>query len=48
MERIRQLRATEEELIVPAPYLTIPGILSWPRPPVYEALADAAAARKEA
>jgi predicted amidohydrolase len=44
-ERIRQLRATEEELIVPAPYETIPGILSWPRPSVYEALTDAASAR---
>jgi predicted amidohydrolase len=47
LERIRELRATDEELIVPAPYRTIPGILSWPRPMVYEALMDAARARSE-
>ncbi len=32
LERIRGLRDTTEELIVPAPYKTIPGILDWPRP----------------
>ncbi|MFE7215675.1 carbon-nitrogen hydrolase family protein [Streptomyces sp. NPDC057611] len=45
MERVRVLRATTEELIVPAPYETIPGILTWPRPVVYEALAKAASER---
>ncbi len=34
LDRIRRLRDTEEELIVPAPYKTIPGILDWPRPEV--------------
>jgi hypothetical protein len=43
-ERIRHLRATEEELIVPAPYRTIPGILSWRRPEVLGALTEAARA----
>ena len=45
LDRVRELRATEEELIVPAPYRTIPGVLSWPRPMVYDQLRDAAAAR---
>lgn len=35
LDRIRELRATEEELIVPAPYRTIPGHLSWRRPELY-------------
>lgn len=34
LERIRRLRDTTEELIVPAPYRTIPGVLDWPRPEV--------------
>lgn len=38
LDRIRQLRATEEELIVPAPYRTIPGHLSWRRPELYSEL----------
>lgn len=41
LERIRQLRETEEELIVPAPYTTIPGVLSWRRPEILGELADA-------
>jgi predicted amidohydrolase len=40
LERVRRLRATEEELIVPAPYRTIPGILKWRRPEVLRALTD--------
>lgn len=40
MERIRRLRSTEEELIVPAPYRTIPGILGWRRPKVLGALTE--------
>jgi predicted amidohydrolase len=40
LERVRQLRATEEELIVPAPYRTIPGILKWRRPEVLRSLTD--------
>ncbi|MUL80678.1 MULTISPECIES: carbon-nitrogen hydrolase family protein [unclassified Mycolicibacterium] len=48
MERIRSLRATTEELIVPAPYATIPGILSWPREMVYEALSEAHRSYREA
>jgi predicted amidohydrolase len=39
-ERIRRLRATEEELIVPAPYRTIPGVLSWRRPEVLTELSE--------
>jgi omega-amidase len=35
---VRTLRATEEELIVPAPYSTIPGVLSWRRPEVLSEL----------
>jgi len=46
-ERIRKLRSTEEELIVPAPYRTIPGILSWRRPEVLGALTEAARAEAE-
>lgn len=38
LERVRALRATEEELIVPAPYKTIPGVLSWRRPEVLSEL----------
>ena len=37
-ERVRRLRDTEEELIVPAPYTTIPGVLSWRRPEVLSEL----------
>ncbi|MDQ6818128.1 MAG: carbon-nitrogen hydrolase family protein [Actinomycetota bacterium] len=32
LDRVRHLRETKEELIVPAPYQTIPGVLSWRRP----------------
>jgi predicted amidohydrolase len=35
LDRLRWLRATQEELIVPAPYRTIPGHLSWRRPEIY-------------
>lgn len=38
LERIRYLRRTEEQLIVPAPYRTIPGHLSWRRPELYGVL----------
>lgn len=38
LDRVRTLRATEEELIVPAPYSTIPGVLSWRRPEVLSEL----------
>lgn len=38
LERIRYLRRTKEELIVPAPYRTIPGHLSWRRPGLYGGL----------
>jgi omega-amidase len=38
LERVRRLRDTEEQLIVPAPYRTIPGVLSWRRPEVLGAL----------
>ena len=40
LARVRQLRETVEELIVPAPYRTIPGILSWRRPEVLGALSQ--------
>ncbi|MGI8558202.1 MAG: carbon-nitrogen hydrolase family protein [Solirubrobacteraceae bacterium] len=42
LQRIRSLRDTEEELIVPAPYCTIPGVLSWRRPEILGELAAAA------
>jgi predicted amidohydrolase len=48
LERVRRLRDTEEELIVPAPYRTIPGVLSWRRPEVLGALAEPAASPAEA
>lgn len=35
LDRIRYLRETVEELIVPAPYQTIPGHLEWRRPELY-------------
>jgi N-carbamoylputrescine amidase len=38
LDRVRFLRATAEELIVPAPYRTIPGHLSWRRPELYSEL----------
>jgi predicted amidohydrolase len=47
LERVRRLRATVEELIVPAPYRTIPGILSWRRPEVLGALTDDAGREAE-
>jgi omega-amidase len=48
LERVRRLRDTQEELIVPAPYRTIPGILSWRRPEVLGALTDEARREAEA
>jgi predicted amidohydrolase len=45
LERVRRLRATEEELIVPAPYRTIPGVLSWRRPEVLGALTETQSAQ---
>jgi predicted amidohydrolase len=45
LERVRSLRSTEEELIVPAPYRTIPGILGWRRPKVLGALTEEAEVR---
>jgi predicted amidohydrolase len=47
LARVRQLRETVEELIVPAPYRTIPGILSWRRPEVLGALAESARGEAE-
>ncbi len=50
IDRIRWLRDTDEELIVPAPYRTIPGVLKWRRPELYGALTAqpaATAARRE-
>lgn len=41
--RIRYLRTTDEELIVPAPYSTIPGHLRWRRPHLYGDLTSSAA-----
>jgi predicted amidohydrolase len=41
LDRIRHLRETEEELIVPAPYSTIPGVLSWRRPEILGELSAA-------
>lgn len=38
LDRIRYLRETKEELIVPAPYQTIPGHLEWRRPELYSRL----------
>lgn len=38
LERVRYLRRTTEELIVPAPYQTIPGHLAWRRPELYTGL----------
>lgn len=35
LDRLRLLRATAEELIVPAPFRTIPGHLAWRRPALY-------------
>jgi predicted amidohydrolase len=35
LDRVRYLREAEEELIVPAPYRTIPGHLGWRRPELY-------------
>lgn len=41
LDRIRYLRSAEEELIVPAPYKTIPGHMTWRRPELYGALVAA-------
>lgn len=43
LDRIRWLRETREELIVPAPYATIPGHLAWRRPELYGELVRAPA-----
>jgi predicted amidohydrolase len=40
LDRIRYLRSVQEELVVPAPYRTIPGHMSWRRPELYGALTD--------
>lgn len=42
LDRVRYLRKTDEELIVPAPYATIPGHLRWRRPGLYTGLTSAA------
>jgi predicted amidohydrolase len=39
LDRLRWLRETDEELIVPAPYRTIPGHLKWRRPEIYGEIA---------
>lgn len=38
LDRIRWLRETDEQLVVPAPYRTIPGVLKWRRPELYKHL----------
>ncbi|OUZ12431.1 hypothetical protein BHE97_01585 [Aeromicrobium sp. PE09-221] len=38
LDRLRYLRSATEELIIPAPYRTIPGHMSWRRPELYEEL----------
>lgn len=38
LDRIRRIRTATEELVVPAPYRTIPGHLSWRRPELYQEL----------
>lgn len=40
LDRIRYLRSAQEELIVPAPYRTIPGHFAWRRPELYGALTE--------
>ena len=40
LDRVRWLRETEEELIVPAPYRTIPGVLAWRRPEILRSLTE--------
>lgn len=45
LDRIRYLRNTTEELIVPAPYRTIPGHLLWRRPELYRSLTERSADR---
>lgn len=40
LDRVRWLRETDEELIVPAPYRTIPGHLKWRRPELYGDLTE--------
>jgi predicted amidohydrolase len=40
LDRIRYLRSTQEELIVPAPYRTIPGHMAWRRPELYGRLLE--------
>ncbi|MCR1781083.1 carbon-nitrogen hydrolase family protein [Nocardioides carbamazepini] len=43
LERVRYLRRTEEQLIVPAPYRTIPGHHGWRRPELYARLSTTSA-----
>jgi len=38
LERLRRMRKTVEELSVPAPFRTIPGVLDWRRPEVFAEL----------
>lgn len=38
LERLSYLRAEEERIVFPKPYRTIPGVLRWRRPELYESL----------
>lgn len=46
LDRVRRLRELDEELIVPAPYRTIPGVLKWRRPELYGELTAAPAGER--
>lgn len=41
LDHVRELRAKDEELVVPAPYRTIPGHMRWRRPELYGLLTAA-------
>src|SRR5262249_5042841 len=45
IDRVSYPRNTKEELIVHAPYRTIPGHLSWRRPELYRSLTERSADR---
>lgn len=47
LERLRYLREEDERIVFPKPYRTIPGVMRWRRPELYEALVrEAAEARR--
>ena len=40
LDRLAYLREEDEHIVFPKPYATIPGLMRWRRPELYEALTE--------